>query len=198
MPTPDPASPSLYGRSAALWGIVGVLWILLHAIAGVGSYAADALRGDPFTPAQWGFAAVWVGFMAYTEGYRGFQTRLAPRVAVRAVVLARRPTALRACLAPAFVIGFFGGNRRRLITSWGITIAIVAVVLIVRQFPQPWRGIVDGGVVVGLGWGSLSVLWFAVQAALGHPPEVDPQLPDAEDRTLHSRAESDSASASRG
>ncbi|MCP4869196.1 MAG: hypothetical protein GY898_10815 [Proteobacteria bacterium] len=175
-------APSLLGRLAAVWGIIGVIWLLADAVHGVGMVAWEAIQGDPFTPLQWGFAALWVGFMAYSEGYRGFQSRLAPRVVVRAGVLARDPQPLRVLLAPAFVIGFFAGNRRRLLTSWGITIAIVGVVLVVRQFPQPWRGIIDFGVVVGLGWGIAAVAWFAVQALLGNPPDIDPQMPEAPDQ----------------
>ena len=35
---------------------------------------------------------------------------------------------------------------------------MVIIVVVVHQFPQPWRGIVDAGVVVGLGWGVVC-LW---------------------------------------
>jgi hypothetical protein len=173
-----PPHYSPLGRLAATWGILGVFVILGRAIAKVGVIALEASRGEPFTLAQTAFAVGWVGFMAYSEGYRGFQLRFAPRVVARAAALAREPTLLRSLLAPLFVIGYFAGTRRRLITAWGVTLAIVGVVVVVRDLAQPWRGIVDGGVVVGLGWGTAALAWFSLQALLGRIPLVDPQLPD--------------------
>ena len=41
---------------------------------------------------------------------------------------------------------------------------IIGFVLIARQLPQPWRGIVDAGVVVGLGLGIISILYFMISA----------------------------------
>ena len=38
------------------------------------------------------------------------------------------------------------------------------LVFVVHQLGQPWRGILDAGVVVGLTWGSAAVLLFAVRA----------------------------------
>ena len=43
--------------------------------------------------------------------------------------------------------------------------------------PFPWRGLIDAGVVVGLGWGALSVVWFGGQALRGNPPDYDLSLP---------------------
>lgn len=142
-------------------------------------FAREAFA-EPLTAAQWVFAAVWLVFMGYAEGYRGFQKRFAPRVVARAIALARDPRPLRVLLAPAFCIGYFGARRRRVITAWSITAVIVLIVLGVRQVPQPWRGLVDLGVVVGLGWGLAAVAVFAVRALAGHPPDVSPELPVAE------------------
>ena len=55
---------------------------------------------------------------------------------------------------------------------------IVLLVVAVRQLPQPWRGIVDLGVVVGLFAGALSIVFFAVQAVGGRLPEIAPDWPD--------------------
>ena len=42
------------------------------------------------------------------------------------------------------------------------------------MLPQPWRGIVDVGVVIGLGWGALATLALFVAALRGHQePETD-------------------------
>ena len=41
------------------------------------------------------------------------------------------------------------------------TVVIIILVLLVQMIPQPWRGIIDAGVVVGLSWGVLS-LWYLI------------------------------------
>ena len=50
------------------------------------------------------------------------------------------------------------------------------LILLVGLLEQPWRGIVDAGVVVGLTWGLVSLLIFSVlafaQADFGYSPEV--------------------------
>ena len=40
---------------------------------------------------------------------------------------------------------------------------IVAFVLVIPYLAQPWRGIVDAGVVVGLLWGLITIVVFAFQ-----------------------------------
>jgi hypothetical protein len=37
-------------------------------------------------------------------------------------------------------------------------------VVIARQFPQPWRGILDAGVVTGLSLGIVSILYFLLNS----------------------------------
>ncbi len=58
-----------------------------------------------------------------------------------------------------------------MVTSWAVTPGIAVVVFGVRHVPQPWRGIIDAGVVVGLLIGLLSLLGRFV-AALGAPTAV--------------------------
>jgi hypothetical protein len=76
-------------------------------------------------------------------------------------------------------MGFFHATRRRLITSFALTAGIVALVLAVRVLPQPWRGIVDTGVVVGLAWGLLSLIAFSAQALGAAKFAPSPEVPDA-------------------
>jgi len=116
--------------------------------------------------------------MGYSEGYRGFQLGFSPRIAARALWLSRNPSLLRGLLAPAFCMGFFGATKRRTLTSWCVLAGIVGIVSLVRLLPQPWRGIVDFGVVVGLTWGLLAMLVFAWQAVSRRDRfAVDPELP---------------------
>ena len=59
--------------------------------------------------------------------------------------------------------------------SWVFIGALVLLIWWVRSLAQPWRGIVDGGVVLGLVWG-LAVIWVLfVRYLLGAkiPPPGD-------------------------
>jgi hypothetical protein len=66
-------------------------------------------------------------------------------------------------------MGLFQATRKRMIVSWGLLVAILIVVVLIRVLPQPWRGIIDGGVVAGLAVGILSLIYFTLRTILGKP-----------------------------
>ena len=149
--------------------------LLVRAVWALTPRAVEAMVGG-LAWWQWAVLAVWVAFMAYSEGYRGFQKRFSPMVAARVHELAQRATPLQAALAPAFAMGLFHATRRRLIISWILLVGIAILVIVVRYLPQPWRGIVDAGVVVGLTWGTVSLLWSLVRVGITGTPDADPEL----------------------
>ena len=104
----------------------------------------------------------WVAFMLYSEGYKGFQKGYSPRVASRAHYLRDQSTWLRAILAPIFCMGFFHSTRKRKIVICCLLLGVTLLVLIFQFIPQPWRGVLDLGVVLGLSWGVLTTLYFFV------------------------------------
>jgi len=159
-----------------LWGITGVLGLLAQALYRLTPYAIDAIT-HPLAMVELAVLVGWVVFNAYAEGYRGFHRMFSPRVVARARALDADPKPLLVVLAPLYCMGLIHATRRRLITSWLLTLGIVAIVIAVRLLDQPWRGIVDAGVVAGLAIGSVSILYFVVLALLGRPIEVDPDLP---------------------
>ncbi len=124
----------------------------------------------------------WAVFNLYAEGYRGFQLRFSPRVVSRAFHLADHPRPLHVIFALPYCMSLFHSTKRQLIVSWVLVIAIVALVILVRSFPQPWRGIVDGGVVIGLAWGTIAIVVFYVRGLLGNPPPIQ-DLPTAAEPT---------------
>lgn len=168
---------------AAAWGASGVAAVCMFAVWRLAQYVFDAFQ-MPFTMQQWLLLGVNVIFMAWSEGYRGFQMRFSPRVAARALYLYRVPTSwwIRA-LAPVFCFGYFGATRRVLSITWGLTAAIVLLVLLVHRLDQPWRGIIDAGVVVGLSWGVVSLLTCYIKAFAGGDYPVSPEVSLDEGRT---------------
>lgn len=155
---PIATPPTGLGLLAAGWGVLAISVMLGQALWRLIPIAWEPLRDGQLTPLQGVLYAAWVLFTAYSEGYRGFQKSFSPNCAARAVALSRKPTLLRAILAPAYLMSLFAASRRKLIASWLLVIGITVLVIAVKALPQPWRGIVDGGVVIGLGWGLISLL----------------------------------------
>ena len=120
------------------------------------------LESSTMSEVHWLALIFSVIYMAYAEGYKGFHLGFAPRVVVRARYLADNPRPLHLLLAPLFCMGYIYATRKRQILSFALTTMIICFVLIARSMPQPWRGIVDAGVVVGLGLGVLSIAYFLI------------------------------------
>lgn len=166
------------GRIGAIWGLAGVSALLTFAIvrlAGIGVASFDY----GYQWYHWLALAACVVFMAYSEGYLGFQKAFSPRFAARLKHIHDNPKLVHSLLAPIFGMGYFHATRRRLVTSYLVTATILVFVYVAHHLPQPWRGIVDIGVVVGLGWGLISALVFSIRALrAGHFP-YSPELPEA-------------------
>ena len=167
----------LIGVIGAVWGILGLSLLFGSALFRLYPHAEE-LWGSDFSPIHWLSLAASLLFMGYAEGYRGFHLRFSPRAAARALYLRRNPTPLRVLFAPLFCMGFFHATRRRRIVAFSLTLMIVFLIVLVRQLPQPWRGIVDAGVLLGLGWGLISVWWFSFRAFTDAGFSVSPEIPD--------------------
>ena len=161
---------------ALAWGIGGVVLLFGRAIWRMTGIAAQ-LDVSALGSWQCVFGVVWLGFMAYSEGYRAFQLHFAPRVVKRALWLSRARRPWLSLLAPMFCMGLVHASRKRLVVSWSILLLIIALIIGVRKLSQPWRGLVDIGVVIGLAWGVVAILAFAVQALRGRPIPGDLDLP---------------------
>jgi hypothetical protein len=159
-------------RTAALigtaWALIGVVAILGDAIARVWPYTREALRHG-LTGPQWVLLIAWVVVMVVAEGYRGFQKRFAPRVTTRGLHLLQHGRGIDLLLAPFYCIGYFHAPRRQIISSWSLTAGITLLIVIVRTFDQPWRGIVDAGVLAGLAYGLAAVLANVLSQSTGRP-----------------------------
>jgi hypothetical protein len=156
--------------------MLGVQVILGWAVYRMIPRALEAINGG-LTVFQWASLVLCVIFMGYSEGYRGFQKRFSPRTVIRALYLGREPLSAWTPLAPIVAMGMVRGTRKLLITSRILTAMIITFIVVLRYTPQPWRGIVDAGVVLGLAWGMLAIFVFWANALAGRPPEMDPQFP---------------------
>jgi hypothetical protein len=167
---------TLRHRAIVAWGLGGILLLLLQAIARLAPRAVEAMASR-LGFGQWTVLVLWVVFSAYAEAYRGFHLRFSPRVVARAHHLAADPWPLAVLLAPAYCMSLFHSTRRQRAVSWGLLVAIGVLVVLVARVPQPWRGIVDAGVVVGLAGGAVSILvhgWRAETRGPATPSDLPP------------------------
>jgi hypothetical protein len=164
---------------AYYWGITGVILLLVSAIVRLTPRVLEL--GDlPLSGLQWLLLVLFVAFMLYSEGWKGFHLNFAPRVVARASGLRSAPQPLLVLLAPLVCMGYLHATRKRQLISLLLTSAIIALVLVVRLLPQPWRGIIDAGVVLGLGFGTLSIVWHWLRDDMqGIAPGVAADLPES-------------------
>lgn len=158
-----------------VWAVVPVLLLLSSAIYRLGIHAVVALS-DSLSLLQWCALMFSVIYMLHAEGYKGFYKAFAPRFAARVRYVRDNGSALQRIFAPVFCFGFFGATRRRLIATYLLTTMIICMVLLVSQVAQPWRGIIDAGVVAGLIVGVISIVYFLAQALNQENFEYSPEI----------------------
>lgn len=175
---PGTTPVTLLGVVAACWATVGLSGLLLFAIVRLSMVVAEGAV-VPWDWRHWAVAAVNAAFMAWSEGYRGFQLKFSPRSAARVKWLLHHASGLSTLFAPVFAMGYFNATPRRMVGVYGLTVFVLGAILVVHALPQPWRAALDIGVVIGLAWGVASFLWSLKRtfATPGFP--VSPELADA-------------------
>jgi hypothetical protein len=158
------------GLLGACWAVLGVSVLLLGGVFSMGPYALS-LRWAELSGLQRGCLVAFLAFMVFGKGYMGFHRGFSPRAAGRVRQLAREPGLPRTLLGPLFAMSLIQAPRGRLLRSWGLMLAVGSIVPVVRSLPDPWRGIVDAGVVAGLSVGLVSFWWFALLRPLLVPRE---------------------------
>src|SRR5687768_9538974 len=159
------------------WGVLGVVLLIASAVYRLLPHVL-ALTSTPLQWQHWLMLALFVPYMAYAEGYKGFHLNFSPRVVARAAWLRQTRRPLLAWLAPLFCMGFLHATPRRKLISFCVTGGIVLLVLLVRQLEQPLRGVIDAGVVLGLVLGLVSLAYHWLQAELhGKLPATALDLP---------------------
>jgi uncharacterized membrane-anchored protein YitT (DUF2179 family) len=164
------------GAVAAIWGVLGVFLLIGSAVYRLIPIAVDALT-QSLAWYHWTTLLLWLLFMLYSEGYRGFQLGFSPSVAARARYLKDHPRFWHVLFAPLFCMGYFHATKRRRRTSILVTLMIVIFVVLIHQLVQPWRGIVDVGVVAGLVWGLGSLVVSSYLAFTSEGFDYSPEIP---------------------
>lgn len=171
-------SKNLAGKFGAAWGFLGAFSIISFAVWRLTPIALDTLNYELST-LQWAALITSIIYMLHAEGYKGFQQAFSPRVAARTLYLHDNPTIARVVLAPLFIMGYFDSTRKRLIVTYALTTMIITFIILIRQLDQPWRGIIDAGVVAGLMWGLTSMAYFMFIAINSSSFEYSPEIPTA-------------------
>ena len=168
---------TVWGTVGAVWGLIGLSFIFGRGLFCLYPFVEE-LPEMSFEWIHWTALVLSLLFMGYAEGYKGFHLKFSPRAAARARYLQFNPTPVRLLLAPFFCMGFFHATRKRKILAFSLTAMIVLLIVLVRQLPQPWRGIIDAGVLLGLGWGLVSVWFFSFKAFFCSSFNVSPETPE--------------------
>jgi hypothetical protein len=155
---------------ASHWAVLGVAFTFAEAITRV-SYVCYRSIERGLSLVEWLVFAALVASFGYWEGERALRRRFAPTVVARAFELestsARRWMIL---LAPLYAMSLVGAARSSLVRSWVAVAGIAAAVIVVRQLPSPFRGLVDGAVAVALSVGLLGLLTrFYAERRRGRP-----------------------------
>lgn len=167
------------GAVALIWGVGGIAVFVLVALVRIVPIGFSAYHYE-FTTWHWILLWTWVPAMIWAEGYRGFHLSFSPMVAARAKYLADNPRGLHLALAPVFCLGLIHATRARRIATTVLAVGIAILVLLVRLLDQPWRGIIDLGVVMGLSIGIGSMVIWAIRAFTRDDFDVSPDVPEPE------------------
>lgn len=143
---------------AQAWAVTGVAVIFANAMWRLGLRGFDAINAG-LDPLEWLALALLTAAFVYGEGVRALQRRWVPYVLARIVQLRGVTAPVYLALAPLYAIGLIGPPRASVVRAWAGVAAIVAAVVIVSRFPDPWRGIVDLAVASALFWGLIVLVY---------------------------------------
>jgi len=143
---------------ASAWAVLGISLLFGFAVARLAARGLETVAAG-LTPLQWTLLSLLTLLFVYGEGVMALQRQWIPRVLRRTAALRTESSTLLQILAPLYAMGLVDRSRRTTVRSWAGTGGIVAAVILVRQFPAPWRGITSLAVSAALAW-ALGVLVF--------------------------------------
>ena len=153
----------IFGIIGAFWGFIGVSLILLHGMSCVIPHVLS-LELSNLNWYHYFFLILSIVILGYTEGYKGFQLSFSPRTAERVNLVSKNPNFKNVIFSPLFCMGFFGISKKRMKITYLLTFSIILLIILIEKMSDPWRGIIDAGVFVGLSWGLLSFWFFSYKS----------------------------------
>ncbi|MDP2957733.1 MAG: hypothetical protein Q8N53_15005 [Longimicrobiales bacterium] len=151
------------GVAAAAWALLGVALLFLFAAMRLRRRGLETVQAG-LAPLEWVALALLTAVFVYAEGFRALQRRWVPRLIRRVCALREEGCMHHRVLAPLYGMSLIGAPPGSTVRAWGGTLAIVGAVMLVRAFPEPWRGITDLAVASALVWGLGAILVEARRA----------------------------------
>lgn len=150
----------LAGSLSFWWGVGGVALLLLFALCRLAPHAIASLS---YEWEWWQVSVViaWCVFMVVSEGYDGFQRRIIPRIYLRARSLREEGKVWQRVLAPLYCLNYLSSTKKRMFVAYVALALIILAVVVVHSLSQPLRGMIDWGVIAGLGYGLIALIWQA-------------------------------------
>jgi uncharacterized membrane protein YjdF len=146
-----------------IYSIGGVIFIFSSAIFRLFPHVKEGFSYS-LSNFQWIVLILYLMIMIVGKGYFALHRSFVPRVISRAELLTKKANLLDRLLAPLFCMGFIKAPLKRMIISYTMLFFIILFIISASRIAQPWRGIIDLGVIVGLSLGivSLIIIGFGV------------------------------------
>ncbi len=148
-PSQPDESAGVLIAAVRLWSLAGFSLLIAFALYRLIPQALAAFQ-QPLSGTHWAILLIGIPLMIYSEGVKGFKQQFSPRFVQRTLSLNRSSGALALSLAPLYAMSYFAATRRRMLSSWLLTLMIVGLVWLFHQLSQPLRGVLDAAVVAGL------------------------------------------------
>lgn len=139
------------------WAVAGLVLLLGSAVFRLGERGLAVIAAG-LAPREWLALLLLSVLFVVGEGYFALARKWVPRTLTRASALRGETRPLPRLLAPLHAMGLVAVPWRTAVRHWAGVAAIAAAVVIVRMFPDPWRGIVDFAVAAALAVGIVALL----------------------------------------
>jgi hypothetical protein len=170
MPSTEVVAAKPHGKTMkgiiAIWGVLQVASVLVNSIGRMIPIAYLPFQRKDIQLYQWIIYLLFSSFMVFFQGYKGFQNKFAPLVVSRAMNLSQHLNIVNFLFAGPYCMGMFSASRKRIVISWGFVLGVTALAKFVKYLPYPYKSIVDGGVVLGLSYGTTALILCLISALL--------------------------------
>jgi len=140
-----------------IYSIGGVILIFSSAIFRLLPHVLEGFTYQ-FSNLQWIVLIFYLLIMIVGKGFFALHRGFVPRVIKRSDQIVENGKLIDRILAPLYCMGFFNAPMKRMLISYVMIFFIVSFIVNASRISQPWRGIIDLGVIVGLSLGIISLI----------------------------------------